>query len=176
MTKSGLLLSVMMIMSSGWDAPAASSGVTVLNQSNVTNQSKADQLGAGIQIGSLSGVNFEYWADSNRTFNGAMTFARGNTAVTFATLWMFRDALKGSASNFVPFIGAGVLAVWGNRDDYFSRRSSESFVLAAQVPMGIQFLPHQERFGLFVEFSPSLEIVPATYGFITGDIGARYYF
>ena len=174
----GLLL---VAMAFTLNAFAESTNSNLISDRNITNRDKTNELGVGLQVGSFSGVNLEYWLSQNRTVNAAIAVNDGYTAITLATLWMFKDTFSGEASSLVPFIGAGVLSAWGTNNygnTYFSRRDTDnnSFVAAAQVPLGVEFLPHSQRFGVFAELAPSLEIIPAGFGFITGDVGARLFF
>jgi len=137
---------------------------------------KTDELGVGLQLGSLSGVNLEYWLTQDRTMNAALTAERGNVALNATHVWLFANTFGGQFRNFVPFVGAGLLGAWGDRSDYFRRANNENFALALHVPLGIEFLPRLERFGIFAELAPSLEFVPQSFAFVTGDVGARFYF
>lgn len=148
---------------------------SVSQQQAVNTADKTDELGVGLQVGSLSGVNFEYWTAPERTINSSLTAERGNFVVGASHNWIYRDAFSGQFRNFRPFIGAGVLAAWGDRSGYF-RRDTQTFGLAAQMPLGIEFLPSMQRFAVFAEIAPSLQVIPASIGFLTGDIGARFYF
>ena len=150
-------------------------GRTSAPQPALNTPDKTDELGVGLQVGALSGVNFEYWMAPERTLNSSLTGERGNFAVGVSHNWIFRDVFEGQFRNFRPFIGAGLLGAWGDRSNYF-RRDDQTFGLAAQVPLGVEFLPSMQRFSIFAEIAPSLQLVPSSIGFLTGDVGARFYF
>jgi hypothetical protein len=155
---------------------ALAQGTSSASAKGLNARDKTDELGIGLQAGSLTGVNLQYWATANRTINGSLTSEFGNTALAVSHNWYFHDTFKGQFNNFVPFIGAGVIGAWGSKNDSFRKNANEDFGLAVQVPLGIEFLPHMRRFSVFAEFAPSLEVTPANYGFLTGDVGARYFF
>lgn len=157
---------------------AADGGTSTLSAQSLSGNSRDQHFGVGIQVGTLSGLTFEYWNTPDTTVNANLTFTRGNTAFGLHHLWMFRNALSGEASAFVPYFGAGALGVWANNSmdsDNFNYNNAR-FILAAQAPVGMEFLPSLQRFSVFAELAPSLEVTPYTVGFLTADIGARLYF
>lgn len=78
----------------------------------------------------------------------------------------------GQANAFVPYIGVGAIGASGTHSDYFTR-DNENFAFAAQEPLGFEFLPSPERFDIFTEIAPSIEITPAAAGFVTANLGAE---
>lgn len=144
----------------------------------VTNIEKIDQFGIGLSVGSLTGLSTQYWLDNERTLNGTFAAENGNTAVSVAHLWLFRGAFAGKSSQanaFVPYIGVGAIGAFGKHSDYFTR-DNENFAFAAQVPLGMEFLPGPERFDIYIEIAPSIELTPTSGGFVTANLGARFYF
>lgn len=162
-----------------WSVPGfAAETSTVRERGIVNNINKTEDIGVGLQAGSLPGINLEYWVAAFRTWNAALVVEHRNTGASFGHHWMFRDAFGGNGYSFTPYLGAGVLAVFGKNSDSFDRApgNTDSFALAAQAPVGIEFLPRSLRFGIFAQIAPSLELVPISVGFLTGDVGARFYF
>lgn len=156
---------------------AHGAGTSTMNTANISNAEKAGHIGVGLQAGSNTGVNAEYWAAQNRAWTAAISQEHGNAAVLFGHNWMYRDVFAGSASAITPYIGAGLLGVFGNNDDYLNRtETNRDFVLAAQMPLGLEWLPHTQRFSIFGQISPSIEVTPLLLGFMGADIGARFYF
>lgn len=151
-------------------------GRSTTQQSALNTRDKTDEFGVGLQVGSLSGVNFEYWLAQQRTLNAAFTAERGNIAINAAHTWLFHDSFSGQFNNFVPFVGAGLIGAWGDRSDYFRRSHDENFAMALHAPVGIEYLPRLQRFSVFLEVAPSLQFVPESFAFLTGDLGARFYF
>ena len=141
----------------------------------INNIYKAGQVGVGLQLGSLSGLTLDYWNTSQESWNASLLNDYGNMAIGLGHRWMFPNAFTGPSNVFVPYVGAGALMAFGNRDDYFASRS-ETFAVAVQVPLGLEFLPSTQRFGVFAELIPSLELTPVIFGFFNGDVGARFYF
>ncbi|MGZ3721750.1 MAG: hypothetical protein ACXVA9_02390 [Bdellovibrionales bacterium] len=179
MLRTVLTAGLMILTAGAWNAMAAEGGSSTLHSQALDAHSRNQQFGVGIQVGSLSGVNFEYWKTHDTTFNAALTFSRGNNAFSLTHLWMFQNTFGGDARAFVPFIGAGALGVWYNSSaDIGENRNynNDRFILAAQAPLGIEFLPSGQRFSVFGELAPSIEVTPYFVGFLTADIGARLFF
>ncbi len=144
---------------------------------SVTNHNKVDQIGVGLTLGSMSGVSGQYWLNNIRAINGAIIAEHGNTAVAVSHIWLFREVFGNTrmSDQFLPYIGVGGIAATGTQSSYFSR-DKESFAFGAQVPFGIEFLPGPQRFDVFAELVPTLEIVPQSTGFLVANLGARFYF
>lgn len=157
---------------------AAEGGTSTMSEHSLSGNPRKQNFGVGVQVGTFSGLSFEYWNTPDTTLNANLTFTRGNTALGLHHLWMFRNAFGSQASAFVPYIGAGALGVWANNsmDSNNFNYNNDRFTLAAQVPLGMEFLPAMQRFSVFAELAPSLEVTPKTVGFLTADIGARLYF
>lgn len=175
-----LLFALLAALIAGTHAFAADVGTSTLSLPEEENavDKNSDPLGVGVQVGTFSGLSFEYWYTSITTVNTTLTITRGNTAGGLTHQWMFRNAFRGDARAFVPFVGAGVLGVWANssRDGNNFNYRDDRFALSLQVPVGIEFLPLNQRFGFFIEAVPCVEVVPTRVGFINGDIGARLFF
>jgi len=145
----------------------------------ITNTEKSGQTGVGLQTGSFTGVTAQHWIADDRTINAAVAYARGNTAVSASHIWMFPRLTAGGSAlrDFTPYIGAGAVASFGTKADYFSRTSAnENMAIAAQIPIGIEYLPRLERFDIFAELAPAFEITPLQAGVFTANLGARYFF
>ena len=151
---------------------------SIANTSGVNNQQKGGQIGVGLAVGTLIGLSGQYWLDNHTALNGALAVEHGNFVMSAAHLWLFRGAFGNAsraATYFVPYVGAGAITAFGSSSDYFSRHGN-SFAFAAQAPLGMEFLPSDQRFDIFAEIAPSLEITPVVDTFFTGLVGARFYF
>lgn len=152
---------------------------TTATRREVTNVNKSGQSGVGLQTGSLTGVTVQHWIADDSTINAAIAYSRGNTAISAAHIWMFpRATAQGTlVRDFTPYVGAGAMAAFGTQSDYFSRTvARENVAIAAQLPIGIEYLPRLERFDIFAELVPAIEISPVVAGIFTANLGARYFF
>jgi hypothetical protein len=157
---------------------AAEAGVSRFDYNSINNEQKSGQLGVGLEVGSMSGVTFEYWLASQDTVNIGLTSVQGNLGLGLTRNWVFRNAFAGNgrySNYFAPYIGAGALAAFGTQNDYYTN-NNQNFALAATVPLGIEFLPVTQRFSVFLEVNPTIEVIPAVAGVILSDLGARFYF
>jgi hypothetical protein len=174
MLRNSLIIGLMILSANSF---AADSGTSTMSARELSAGDRYNAVGVGLQIGSYSGVNIEYWLTQFTTLNPAITFSSNNTAVSFDHRWLIRDAFSGDARALVPYVGAGAQGVWGNINTADNRNyNNENFILAAQVPFGLEFLPAAQRFGIFGEIAPALEITPNVVGLLNADIGARLYF
>ena len=162
----------------GLSVSAFAAGSSTSSYPTINNQEKSGQFGLGIAVGSLAGVSGQYWLTNDRAINMTLAAEHGNAVISGAHVWMFPGVFADAGRNanyFVPYIGGGAIAAFGNQSDYFSR-NNENVAVAAQIPLGIEFLPSLQRFDVFAEVAPSLELVPTMVGFLTADLGARFYF
>jgi hypothetical protein len=148
---------------------------------NVTSTKIADRtsdIGVGLVVGSASGVTTEYWTSPSDSWNINVLGYGTNIGVAFGHAWYLKDAFFSSSSiwhDFTPFGGLQALGVFGQADDFLSRKD-RSAVYAAQVPLGIQYVPHLRPYGIFAEMTPGYEVSPVGYFYVAGDLGARFYF
>jgi hypothetical protein len=141
---------------------------------------KSGDLGVGVRWGSLTGVTLKYWTNDSEALQLGAAFADGNTALGLDYLWHSRQGVSDmiharQSAYFVPYIGAGLITAFGSNTKFFNR-NTETYALAARMPLGLEFLPAAFPIGVFAELAPAFGFVPTTYTFITADIGARYYF
>lgn len=157
---------------------AADTGITRHRYTAINNYNKTDQLGVGLKVGGLAGVTFEYWNTAETTLNLSLISDRYSWGVSASHNWMLnRINTESSPLNYSvsPYVGAGLLLGFGRYWIYKERYNEPTF-LALQVPLGVEFLPGPERFSLFGEVTPSIDLTSKAVGFISADIGARYYF
>lgn len=161
------------------DTPAAAATSRADSPAS-SHSASAEPIGVGFQAGQYNGLNVEYWLTERRTLNATVAGEQGNSALSVDHRWMFRDAFTDrrqgrTVRSLVPYAGLGAVVLIGSQSDVLDR-NNEEFAWAVQVPLGIEFLPAQERFSVFAQIIPSLEMVPISVPFLTGDIGARFYF
>ena len=143
------------------------------------NTDKTGQFGLGLQVGGFSGIVGDYW-DSPKSSWGIGLFKEfdnrgGYSGIQAGHTWIFPHTFGGIASEVAPYIGAGALLGLGQSSYYFSTHNEYS-ALAVQVPLGVEWLPAAQRFAVYAELIPSLEISPVGDTFFTADLGARLYY
>jgi hypothetical protein len=87
------------------------------------------------------------------------------------------------AAALTPYFGVGGLIVVSTKSDldihnerYFTTTSANKIAIGLRVPIGIEWRAPTIPLGVFVELVPGMTIIPGTYGFIQGGLGARFYF
>jgi hypothetical protein len=169
------------IFAGSWSLPSSATQMsTYRSNSQEATLAKTGDFGLGIKWGTLTGVSGKYWANEVQAWEATVAFENGNTALGLDYLWHFRSGVAEitnmkSASNFVPYLGVGLISAFGSNTKFFNR-NTESFGLAARLPVGLEFLPRGISLGVFAEMGLGFGFVPTTYTFITTDLGARYYF
>lgn len=170
----GLLMAFMLTMA------VPSSGQTITSKPKtpqINNQDKVGQFGLGVQVGGQTGLTVDYWDSSATSWVGGVggQLGYGNVSVNADRLWHFPGTFGRSARELVPYLGGGILGVFGRQND-FLRDRTQSAAFALQVPFGLDYLPATKRFSVFAELKPSLEVAPDAFAFLNVDLGARFYF
>lgn len=142
-------------------------------------------FGAGFVLGEPSGLTAKYWLDEKQAVVGGLAFSFGNFfELTVDYLYHFPGAFGHAtpfASQLTPYVGGGAVLLFSssntitvNRLYFQSTNGTVGFGL--RIPLGIEWRVPTIPLGVFLEFSPGLGLVPATYAIFQGGIGARYYF
>jgi hypothetical protein len=123
-------------------------------------------VGLGGQIGSPSGITLKWYDAPGRAFD--LLGAWDLDDFFFLNLHMlFERPLPESPLNF--YYGPG--AFLGVQD---GRRRNSDMVLGISGNFGLNFFT--ERFEVFLQLTPRLNVVPDTRGHFGGGVGLRYYF
>lgn len=151
---------------------------------NIYAAESSHNVGLGIILGDPSAVTGKYWLNRQEAVDAGISFSYSNSFLIFGDyLFHYPGAFQQNnkfISELSPYIGVGgLLAVASSDRDNSNRfygRTSGSAGLAVRVPLGIEWQIPKPSIGVFVEFVPSLSLVPTTTGFIQGGLGIRYYF
>jgi hypothetical protein len=177
-----LLLATTVGLASAAQAQTYSAPTTTAQMDNVRNNlNKSGDTSVGFKWGDQTGVDFKHWYNQKNSVVLGFAFDRNSTAIGADHLWHYRKGIEAvtgleDTNNFVPYVGAGLLGVFGDEDTRYFNRNSDSFGLAIRAPLGVEYLPRQLRLGVFAEVAPSFGFVPTTVTFVTANVGARYYF
>lgn len=147
------------------------------------NLVKTSDVGVGVKWGNFTGIDVKYWIAENKAWDFTIAFADNNTIVGVDYLVHFRDVTAKmikdrSAQNIAPYFGVGMLSSFGNNKSNTTIFDHEKNNIngALRVPIGVEYLPTNIRLSLFAELGLGFGIIPTTYTFATGDVGARFYF
>jgi hypothetical protein len=130
--------------------------------------------GIGLILGEPTGLTGKFWNSSDRAIDGGIAFSFDRYVFLYSDyLFHFRGF-----SGVRPFagIGGGLLISSGNRKGKYFDDQSGSFGLGVRIPLGLEWLIPEAPIGVFAEIVPGIGIIPSTYGFFQGGIGARFYF
>jgi hypothetical protein len=137
---------------------------------------------AGIVIGEPTGLTGKYMLESDRALDFGLAWSFQN----FFLFWMDHvwewPALFGQSSDFVrrltPYLGVGGVMLISTRtgNTVFGSAAGSSVGVGVRIPFGLEYIFAKVPIGIYLEVAPGIGIIPGTYGFLFGGIGARYYF
>jgi len=150
------------------------------------NVRKTGDVGIGLTVGTPVAFNVKFWNSEATAVNMNLAYQSGDLAVMGDHLWHFRKtdiAAEDRPAIFSPYIGVGLLAIFSTTGDsrtdrpLYKRTDNEDGVgVGARIPLGLEFLPADQRFGFFGEFAPGAIFTPSEFSFLQAGVGGRYYF
>lgn len=129
-------------------------------------------FGAGIVVGSDSGLSLAWRLSQNNTLQGSVgwNFTDSDSmSVTADYLFHFDDILTFDTTTIPVYIGCGARATLPFSND-------ADFTLGVRIPVGIRWLFEEVPVEAFLELSPGLKLVPKTAAALAFGLGARWYF
>lgn len=131
----------------------------------------------GIVVGAPSGITWKYALNSRNAVDGGLAFSWDHYFLLYSDyLWV----VPGLAGPLIPYLGVGgVLFVATNEVTYSSRyfpSSRSSAGLGFRIPLGLEWRMPEPRFAFFLELAPGIGLLPESFGFLQGGLGARYSF
>jgi len=130
--------------------------------------------GLGIILGEPTGLTAKFWTKPDRAVDAGVAFSFDRFVFLYGDyLFHFK-----SYSGVRPYagIGLGMLISSGDSKGKYFSDTRNSVGLGVRIPLGAEWLIPNAPFGVFAELVPGLGLVPGTYGFFQGGIGARFYF
>jgi hypothetical protein len=131
----------------------------------------APSVGLGVMAGEPTGVSLKVWGSSRHAIDGAAGWSIGEGGWLYLHgdyLWHRYELDPEEFEGRVPYyfgVGCRVLLHEG-----------EESRLGVRFPIGLDYLFDGERFDVFIEVAPVLDLVPETDFDLSGGVGARYYF
>jgi hypothetical protein len=136
-------------------------------------------LGLGVMLGDPTGVDLKYWLERDRALHFGLAYAFDNYGELLGDyLFEFPHAFNGKeGAQFIPYVGIGGALFFGSADKGHDFHGyNDSVALGVRIPLGIEFIPHGTPIGLTAEIAPGIGLIPGTFGFVQGYVGARFYF
>ncbi len=128
-------------------------------------QQRPGSMAAGVQFGTPGGVSFKRYRKPRFAYEALASWNLND--FFFLSGHVLRErAIPASPLGY--YFGPGVLAGAQQKD------SQSDFVLGVSGTFGIHFFAN--RYEVFLQASPRLNLLPGTTGHLGGGIGVRYYF
>jgi hypothetical protein len=130
----------------------------------------AGSVGLGFMIGEPTGLSLKAWSGSRTAFDVAAGWSLGSSDWVYVHsdyLWHRYDLdvdMRGSLPYYFGLGGRVLL------------REGHDSKLGVRLPLGLDYITHDQRFDFFIEVAPIINLVPDTELDISGGIGARIYF
>ncbi len=183
-----IFLALLILILAGLANAQESVTTTTDADSTRSNLNKTGDVGIGVILGTPTAFNIKFWNAETLATNLNLSMASGDLAIMADALWHFRrtysdDPAVDRPAVFAPYIGVGLMAVFDTTSDsrqdrpLYKRTNNEDGVgLGGRVPIGLEFLPEAQRFGIFAELAPGAILSPTYFSFFQAGVGGRYYF
>lgn len=140
--------------------------------------------GAGIVLGEPSGFTAKLWQDKEHAIDLGLAFSFSSFMLIYGDyLWHFHSMMSNSSqfsSELNPYAGLGAAVFFSTdssrTDKKYFTDNGNSVGIGFRIPLGMEWRPVRSQLGVFLEVVPGVGFIPSSFGFITGGIGARYYF
>lgn len=141
---------------------------------------------AGLVLGEPTGFTAKHGLSSRSAVDAGLAFSFDRFFLVYSDyLWHFPGGFATRSSEpfvqqLTPYVGAGGVLLFstdsGRNDGKFFTSGGSSVGFGIRVPLGIEWKPGSPPLGVFAEMVPGIGVVPSTFGFLEGGIGARWYF
>ncbi|MGB9907270.1 MAG: hypothetical protein ACPLRR_07800 [Candidatus Saccharicenans sp.] len=135
----------------------------------VSVEAQEKKFGLGIILGEPTGLIAKYWTSRTTAFDiaGSWSFAGANDSFHLHADYLFHsfNVFKVEKGRLPLYYGIGAR---------LSLQDQTRFGI--RVPVGLSYMFDRTPIDIFVEFSPVMDVIPATEVKFLGFIGFRYYF
>jgi hypothetical protein len=143
-------------------------------------------FGLGAVLGEPTGFRGRYGFSPTQGVDVGLAFSLASFAIINGDYNYYFRNIAGTEGEMRTqfFLRAGVGAVIffsnagtvNNIDSRYYFDTSHSFGLGIRIPLGAEWRFRHLPLGIFAEVAPGLGLVPGTFGFVQGGIGALYFF
>jgi hypothetical protein len=135
-------------------------------QMNVLGQMGGRNFGLGLEFGDYPGVIAKIWVTDINAFSAGVGFGPF-TRMHVDYLWHDFSVIKVNEGRLPLYYGFGGILNTGTYNyQNFGVRGT----------FGLSYIFRENRFDIFLEVSPTFRFNPENGLFISGSVGARYYF
>lgn len=144
----------------------------------------ARDWGPGFRLGEPLGFEDKKFFSSRHAVATGIGFS-AKKAIVLQLAYLFHDDLllplaKATSYRWVPYFGLGFSFLYSTHSKVDGVRSlNESgarFGIAVRFPIGVEWYPSGENFGLSAEVSPGVGLKPGPFPALQGGLIARYYY
>jgi hypothetical protein len=180
-----LTFALFMNQASAQDTYQGDQVVTSAPAEPIANVRKTGDVGLGLTVGTPVAFNMKFWNSEATAVNMNLAYQSGDLAIMADHLWHFRKwaASDDQPAIFSPYLGVGLMAILSttgtskSERPLYKRTDNEDGVgVGARIPLGLEFLPADQRFGFFGEIAPGAIFTPTEFSFLQAGVGGRYYF
>jgi len=135
---------------------------------NVLFANTPGRIGLGIILGEPMGISFKTWQSDEIAYDAALAWSFGKDGkVHIHADYLIHNykIIRTINSNTPVYYGIGGRI-----------KTKDETVLGVRIPLGINFKSRKIPIDVFIEFVPTLNLIPETVFDLEGGIGARYYF
>ncbi len=169
MKKNLLLLAMFLFFSTSSPLFAAGNGAPKSN-------------GVGFIIGDPTGITGKFWTSSRNAIDIGMAFSFNSFVLLYGDYLFHFHGAFGTDSAFLsrlePYVGVGteILFVQSTPRKNTKYYNDAETGLGVRIPFGAEWFMPDAPLALFVELVPGIGLVPGTFSFFQGGVGARFYF
>lgn len=140
--------------------------------------------GVGVILGEPTGFTGKFWLSSDRAVDAGLAFSLSDFVLLYGDYLFHFPGAFGRSNAFLhqltPYVGLGaelfVSENTANTNGKYFTANNSSVDFGVRIPLGIEWKIPRSPVGVFVELVPGLGLLPGTFGFFQGGIGARFYF
>jgi len=145
--------------------------------------SRGRNLGLGLMLGEPAGLTATFEIQPNEELRPLLAYSFSKLFY-FSLAYDFRfpkaQWLPNALSNWVPYAGISGLFIFSSSSDKGEKRgpfdSGDTFGVALQVPLGMQYRLRGSPLEFGVELAPGLGVAPGTYFRFQGGLTVTWFF
>jgi hypothetical protein len=137
--------------------------------------------GVGFILGQPTGFTGKFWIAPNQAVDAGLAWTLDSFFLIYGDYLLHFHGAFGTSDDFLrrlePYAGVGaVLFIQETPNGKYFTSNGDSTGLGVRIPLGAEWLMRTAPLGFYAEIVPGMGVVPSTFAFVQGGIGARYYF
>jgi hypothetical protein len=137
--------------------------------------------GVGFILGQPTGFTGKFWLAPNQAIDAGFAWSLDSFILIYGDYLLHFHGAFGTSNEFLrrlePYAGLGaVLFIQETPNGKYFTSNGDSTGFGVRIPLGAEWLMRTAPLGFFAEIVPGIGLVPSSFAFVQGGIGARYYF